>query len=97
MFIEGKPSYFVSFGYCKDIFVTDGATTWITNRTNRDFKASLSAASGHYFPMRGRRNFGKRLRKVLEKDEIVRISRILKSTVTGSWLVTGNFGMYACE
>lgn len=97
IFIEGKPSYFVSFGYCKDKFTTDGATTWITNRTNMHLKASLSATSGHYFPMRGRRNFGKRLRKVLEKDEIVRISRILKSTVTGSWLVTGNFGMYACE
>ncbi len=96
-FIEGLTSYFVNFGRCKDAFVTDGATTWVTNQQNHKVKASLSAASGHYFPMRGRRNFGKRLRKVLEKDEIVRISRILKSTVTGSWLVTGNFGMHVCE
>lgn len=95
-FKKNIPSYLVSYGLYQDLIATDGAIHLSARSRNRFenpgvFKLSGNLTSGQ--PLAER--FGIFLPLNIESNNI--ISAMMRNPATGSWFITGDFGLKAGE
>ncbi len=99
IFVEDIPSYFANLGQFKDLFTTDGALYFNTQnaRLNLDSLVRL-------FPLEpeartGNRFLGTRsiINVPIDLSDALTITALLRNIASGSWIISGNFGIQVNE
>ena len=107
MLLQDKNSCFLNFGYYRNFIATDGAICAVSRSKfvskNKELEGPSFLEIIH--PVWKRGALANILRKPMVKDAIRvvqdqnsrSIGRMIRSSVTGSWLVPGEFGLFVNE
>jgi hypothetical protein len=98
LFVEGIPSFLLSFGQFRSNFATDGAVYFATRNQNINFPPMLFLTPAFPAPRVGVKNIGDMSNPIkIDFQQGTEINSFGRSQASGSWIIAGNFNTQVLE